>query len=66
MRLQVLVVVKMNNGCDSKKEIIRLKKVIYKVRIASILVSLDQLYDNIKPIIILSLDNIKITSFSLY
>jgi hypothetical protein len=26
LRLQVLVVVKMSNGCDSKKEIIRLRK----------------------------------------
>jgi hypothetical protein len=25
LRLQVLVVVKMSNGCDSKKEIIRLR-----------------------------------------
>jgi hypothetical protein len=40
--------------------------VIYKVMIASILLSLDQSYDNIKTIIILSLDNFKIISFSLY
>jgi hypothetical protein len=40
--------------------------VIYKVRIVSILLSLDLLYDNIKTIMILSLDNIKITSFSPY
>ncbi len=39
---------------------------IYKVRIASILLSLDQSYDNIKTIIIVSLDKVKIISFSPY
>ncbi len=39
---------------------------IYKVKIASILLSLDQSYDNIKTNIILSLENINIISFSPY
>ncbi len=65
MRLQVLVVVITSDSCESKKEIMR-QRVIYKVRITSILLSLDQSHDNIKTIIILSLDNIKIISFSPY
>ncbi len=66
MRLQALDVVITSDACESKKKIMRLKRVFYKVRIASILLSLDQSYDNIKTIIILSLDNIKIISFSPY
>ncbi len=49
---QVFVIT--SDACESKKEI------IYKVRKTSILLRLDQLYDNVKTNIILSLDKFKI------
>jgi hypothetical protein len=47
-------------------EIIRLRKVIYKLKDHKYALSLDQLYDNIKTNIILVLDNTKNISFSPY
>jgi hypothetical protein len=47
-------------------EIMRLRKVIYKLKDCEYALSLDQWYDNIKTNIILVLNNTKNISFSPY
>ena len=49
-----------------KKEIMRLRRMIYKLKDREYALSLDLSYDNIKTNIILVLDNTKNISFSPY
>ena len=66
MRLTSIGVVEWQWLYILKIEIIRLRRMIYKLRDREYALSLDQSYDKIMTNIILVFDNIKIISFSPY